>query len=139
MLIQGPLGFRWRGRRHRFLPSVDDGEIASNNPPTEARIDYWVKTGIHVKGRPNWIVVKVFTHGAPSQEHEVLLDQPIFRMHEHLHEHYNDGRKYLLHYVSARELYNIIKAAEAGKNHNPNQFRDFVLAPYEYVLHSTDH
>ena len=45
-----------------------------------------------------------------------------------LSKEYNDGENYILHYVSAREMYNIAKAAEAGKNGNPNEYRDFILA-----------
>jgi len=43
---------------------------------------------------------------------------------------YNDGRKYCLHYVTAREAYNIAKAAEAGMDGNPDRFRDFLIPPY---------
>ena len=43
-----------------------------------------------------------------------LLGEPIEAMHRHLNEKYNDGEQYKLHYVSAREMYNIAKAAEAG-------------------------
>jgi hypothetical protein len=50
-------------------------------------------------------------------------------MHMHLERAYNDGERYVLHYVSAREVYNIIKAAEAGKQGNPNEYRDFILPP----------
>jgi hypothetical protein len=136
MMIQGPLGFRWKGRRNRWFPSVDDGEIASSNPPTPERVDFWIKTGIHVLGKPEWIVVKVFTHGAPQRENAVLLGEPICAMHRYLNETYNDGRKYHLHYVTARELYNIIKAAERGNNGNPAQYRNFILTPYRYVKNS---
>jgi hypothetical protein len=31
--------------------------------------------------------------------------------------------------VTAREAYNIVKAAEAGKSGDPNDFRDFEIAP----------
>jgi hypothetical protein len=34
-----------------------------------------------------------------------------------------------LHYVTAREAYNIIKAAEAGHDGNPTEFRDFDVPP----------
>ena len=34
-----------------------------------------------------------------------------------------------LHYVTAREVFNLVKAAEAGKSGDPNPFRDFVLPP----------
>jgi hypothetical protein len=60
---------------------------------------------------------------------DTLLGEPIKEMHRHLTTQYNDGEDYALHYVSAREMYNIIKAAEAGEEGNPNTFRDYVLAP----------
>ena len=40
---------------------------------------------------------------------------------------YNYGVNYKLHYVTAREAYNIVKAAEAGKAGNPGEYRDFVI------------
>ncbi len=49
-------------------------------------------------------------------------------MHDHLERVYNDGSNYVLHYVTAREMYNIIKAAEAGRSGNPREYRDFAFA-----------
>ncbi len=46
---------------------------------------------------------------------------------------YKDGDKYRLHYMTAREAYNVAKAAEAGHNGNPNEYRDFVLPKYNYT------
>jgi hypothetical protein len=43
---------------------------------------------------------------------------------------YNDGINWKLHYVSAREMYNIIKAAEAGMTGDPGNYRDFIIKPY---------
>jgi len=34
---------------------------------------------------------------------------------------------YVLHYVTAREMYNIAKAAEAGLAGDPGRYRDFEL------------
>jgi hypothetical protein len=48
-------------------------------------------------------------------------------MHDYLESAYNDGRDYVLHYVSAREMYNIAKAAEAGKTGDPGRYRDYEL------------
>lgn len=134
MMIQGPLGFRWKGRKRWFFPSADDGEISENNPPTRERVDFWVNTGIHVCGRPHWVIVKVFTHGAPQKEHETLLGEPVRTMHRYLQEKYNDGEKYRLHYVTARELYNIIKAAEMNVGDNPGEFRNLIISKYEYQV-----
>ena len=49
--------------------------------------------------------------------------------HNHLEQTYNDGKRYVLHYVTAREVYNIIKAAEAGMTGNPHDYRDYELPP----------
>ena len=38
---------------------------------------------------------------------------------------YNDGRHWVLHYVTAREMYNIAMAAIDGKTGNPNEYRDY--------------
>ncbi len=132
LIVQGPLGIRRQKRRGLPLPRVDDGEICADNPPSSDRVDFWVRTGIHVEGRPEWVVVKVFTHGADLREHAVLLGDPIRRMHEHLHTTYNDGVQYRLHYVTARELYNVIKAAEDGRTGNAGAYRDYLLKPYAY-------
>ncbi len=34
-----------------------------------------------------------------------------------------------LHYVTAREAYNIARAAEAGRSGDPNDYRDFLIPP----------
>ena len=53
-------------------------------------------------------------------------------MNDYLTTKYNDGDNYLLHYVSAREMYNIVKAAEQGEQGNPNDYRDFHVAAPTY-------
>jgi hypothetical protein len=90
-------------------------------------VDAWVGSGIHVQGRPEWVFIKVHTHGTQERDMDTLLGAPAHAMHTHLETAYNDGQRYVLHYVSAREMYNIIKAAEAGKQGNPNTWRDFEL------------
>ena len=48
-------------------------------------------------------------------------------MFGYLEEKYNDGKDYKLHYVTAREMYNIVKAAEAGEPGEPGEYRDYLL------------
>jgi hypothetical protein len=86
-----------------------------------------VDTGIHVQGKPDWVFVKVHTHGTQERDMDTLLGDAVHTMHAHLESKYNDGKRYILHYVTAREMYNIVKAAEAGKEGNPHQWRDFEL------------
>jgi hypothetical protein len=129
MIVQGPLGLNWRERRKGLVPAVENAEIRSDRPPTAARVDLWVKTGIHVEGRPEWVVVKIHTHGTRYHDMDTLLGEPVDAMHRYLESAYNDGERYVLHYVTAREVYNIVKAAEAGESGNPNLYRDYHLPP----------
>jgi len=129
MIVQGPLALNWRERRMGVMPRIENADIRRTQPPTPARVDDWVRTGIHVEGRPEWVFVKIHTHGTQEGDMDTLLGAPSEAMYAHLERAYNDGRNYVLHYVTAREAYNIIKAAEAGKRGNPGEYRDFVLPP----------
>lgn len=60
---------------------------------------------------------------------DTLLGAPVDAMHDYLERTYNDGKRHVLHYVTARECYNIIKAAEAGEQGDPGQYRDYLLPP----------
>lgn len=132
MIIQGPIGLRWNFKDHKIFPSIESANIDRSDLPTRNRIDYWVKNGIFVKGKPEWIFLKIHTHGAPEEAHEVLLGKFSDEMYSYLEEIYNDGEKYMLHYVTARQMYNIIKAAEAGEGGNPNSFRDYEIPKYMF-------
>lgn len=133
LMITGPLMLNWRRRKLGIMPRIENSDIRSSNPPSAERVDAWVKSNIHVEGRPEWVFVKVHTHGAPESEAAVLLDGPIKAMHQHLRNRYNDGERYALHYVSAREMYNIAKAAEAGMTGNPGEYRDYILQKPSFV------
>ncbi len=129
MIVQGPLALNWAQRRAGIVPRIENSDVRAANPPTPARVDAWIRTGIHVAGRPEWVFVKVHTHGTQERDMDTLLGPAMHAMHDHLERKYNDATDYVLHYVTAREAYNIIKAAEAGKSGDPGAFRDFALPP----------
>ncbi len=127
MLIQGPLALNWKWRKFGLIPRIENSDVRRTSPPIRERIDCWVNQGISVAGRPEWVFVKIHTHGTQESDHDVLLGASADLMYTHLEKHYNDGKNFVLHYVTAREMYNIAKAAEAGLADNPNAYRDFVL------------
>jgi hypothetical protein len=43
---------------------------------------------------------------------------------------YNDGARYVLHYVTAREAYNVVRAAMDGQGGDPDAYRDWDVKPY---------
>lgn len=120
MIFQGPAAIDWRNG------CFEDASVENTSPPHPRRLASWLSGNVHVPGRPEWIFIKIQTHAMQnrasflSPENEALLrametwwNRPPFR----------------LHYVTAREAYNIVKAAESGKSGNPNDYRDFEIAP----------
>jgi hypothetical protein len=107
------------------LPRLENGDLSRWNPPRPDRMRLWLDLGVHVHDRPEWVVVKLHTHGGLPRNMDVLLGAPMRQFHEHLAAEYNDGTRFRLHYVTARELVNILHAAEAGQTGNPGAFRDF--------------
>jgi hypothetical protein len=127
LLVQGPLALNWRNRRWGLIPRIENGDIRAGYAPTPDRVDLWIRQHIHVHGRPEWIFVKVHTHGTQERDIDALLGPPVDALFGDLEARYNDGRRYVLHYVSTREMINIVKAAEAGLAGDPNAYRDYWL------------
>ena len=125
MIVQGPLALNFRSRKWGIFPRIENGELSGDNPPTPERARLWIREAIHVKGRPNWIFIKLHTHGSDERNTEALLGQPMDETLSFLERTFNDHARYRLHYVTAREMYNIIKAAEAGATGNAGHYRDF--------------
>jgi hypothetical protein len=127
LMLQGPLAFSRRPGGLSFW--IENSALTAHNPATPARAKTWVSRNIHVEGRPEWVFVKLHTHGAPDLQAASLLGDGGHALHRELTTKYNDGRKWLLHYVTAREMYNIAMAAMEGRSGNPNAYRDHVIPP----------
>jgi hypothetical protein len=82
-----------------------------------------------VKGRRNWIFVKVHTHGALERNAEMMLGPEMVSFLKDLETLAGHEDHLALHFVTAREMYNIIKAAEEGLAGNPEDYRDYRLLP----------
>jgi hypothetical protein len=124
LLVQGPLGLNWERRKFGLLPRIENGEVTGANPPGPERMRIWTRLGIQVEGQPNWIYIKLHTHGGIERDMATLLAEPMHQFFEHLTTTYNDGKKYRLHFVTAREMVNIIHAAEDGHTGNAGTFRN---------------
>jgi len=132
MLITGPLGLNWKYRKKGIFPQIENSDIRGSMPPTKDRIDLWVDSAISVADKPDWLFIKIHTHGTQEESMDTLLGKPFEDMNEYLLDKYNDGKNYLMHFVSAREMYNIIKAAESDKQGNPNHYRDYIIPQSSY-------
>ncbi len=125
LMIQGPLGLNWERRKWGLLPRIENGDLTGTNPPLPDRLRIWLKLGIHVAGREDWMFIKLHTHGAIPQNSGALLGEPMRRFHEHLMQSMTAASPWRLHYVTARELVNIVHAAEDGHAGDPGRFRDY--------------
>ena len=134
LIFQGPIGYLRKGTGFSF----EDGLLADGHPLTRDQIDFWISRRIHVPGRPDWIFVKVYTHGITEGNQEYLLGDCLPRLHTYLQDYCSPSSPYVLHYVSAREAYNIAMAAAAGEQGDPGLYRDHIISPYANRYISSD-
>lgn len=126
LLITGPLALA--RRPGAIAPRIETGALDASDPPSAARARTWVAQHIHVAGRPDWVFVKVHTHGAPEQNADMLLGSGGRALHRALAA-YNDGEAWRLHYASAREMFNMAVAAMDGARGDPSEQRDYAIPP----------
>jgi hypothetical protein len=126
LMITGPLALARRAGR--LLPRIESSALDAANPPDASRVRTWVAQHIHIAGRPEWVFVKVHTHGAPERNAASLLGDGGRQLHRAL-ARYNDGARWRLHYVTAREMFNIATAAMDGARGDPADYRDYEISP----------
>jgi hypothetical protein len=128
VIFTGPLVFDWRRRvRGIPVPRVDDGALAANYQLTLERFNNWRGAGIGVRGRPDWVFVKLFCHGFFPWDYDVMIGEPIKRFWLEVMELAERGRQFKLHFASAREAFNMVMAAVEERSGNPGNYRDYRL------------
>lgn len=135
MIFQGPLLFLADFNPTRIYRTfgfeLENAEIHAAIPVTPKRIDAWVRGNVHVAGRPDWVFVKVHGHGGGDQaDADEMLGPELDRALTYLEKNYNDGTRYVLHYITAREAYNLARAAADNKSGDPRQYYDYRIPPY---------
>jgi hypothetical protein len=104
----------WTRRKWGLLPRLENGCLQASQPPTIDRLPLWLRARVQVQGRPDWFFVKLYAHGAVEDSHEALLGEPMQRFHQGLAELARRDANFHYHYVTAREMYNLVRAAESG-------------------------
>ncbi len=127
LLVQGPLLLDWTRRKWGVWPGVENACLQKTQPPSIERLWLWLQARVQVAQRPDWFFVKLHAHGAPEQDQEALLGAPMVRFHEDLAKLASANPKFHFHYVTAREMVNLIKAAESGYQGAVNEARDWEL------------
>lgn len=133
MIAQGILGLR-PDKRKRFKFAIDYSDLDFDDPPTKERVDFWVKNSLAIKGKPNWRFIILHTHGGREIRWDANFGSSADNAFRYMEQKYNDGKKYILHYVSARQLYNYIKVLEKNIDFSISDARDFMIKPYDYTV-----
>jgi len=128
VLITGPQVFDW-GRQIYGLPvpRVDDGALTGNSPLSLIRLDRWRNAHIGVLGRPEWVFIKLYCHGFFPRDQENMIGEPVQRFLEHVLEFAEKSGQFKVHFVTAREAFNIAMAAVEGHSGNPGLYRDHLM------------
>jgi hypothetical protein len=129
VIFEGPIGYILFSGFPRYTWSpfyLEYGAVENDPKPAPFRVKNWIDLSVAVKGKPEWRFIKLYIHGQQSansffgQEMETTLT--ILKKEV-------SNRRYRLHYVTAREAYNIAKAAEAGLKGDPTQYYDSLIPP----------
>ena len=125
LMIQGPLGLRRSGNILQW--KIENGGLLGNNPPTKGRIDFWFNRNIRVTGFEKGVFIRLYTHGTQEAVMEMLFSNGGFdRLFTGLEE-MAEEKRLALHYLSAREMANIVFAAEDRHSQYSPQLRDHLL------------
>lgn len=138
IIFTGPLVFDWSRRVHGLpKPRLDDGGVASKYPVSAARLDRWRNARITVRGRPDWIFIKLYCHGFFTGDQEASLGQSMLRFWTESIESADRDGGFKIHFVTAREAFNITMAAVDGHSGNPHLYRDYRLRLIRTALPKT--
>jgi hypothetical protein len=126
LIVQGPLMIDL-GRRKRGwpFPGIENGELTTAHPPTIRRLNLWKNAGISVDGRPNWLFIKLHCHGMDPRDESAMHGELMTHFLRDLADMRQHNEKCRLHFVTMREMVNIILAACDGQEGNPNRYRDY--------------
>lgn len=128
LIFTGPLVFDWDRRLKGLpVPRIEDGALAANYPLTLSRFERWRHANIYVKGRPDWIFIKLYSHGFFEWDQDAMIGEQMRQFLLELLEYADGPGNFRLHFASAREAFNMVMAAIDGQTGNPNSYRNYKL------------
>ena len=128
LIVQGPLMIAFRHGKANWPPvHIENSAITTANPPTMCRLQLWQQAAIGVKGQPDWIFIKLHCHGMDPRDTDAMLGAALQRFLRDLTDRSSQSRSYAVHFVTAREMVNMILAACDGREGNPYDYKDYRL------------
>ncbi|HWL64121.1 MAG TPA: hypothetical protein VNQ32_15105 [Steroidobacteraceae bacterium] len=115
LIVQGPLGLNWRSRKLGVVPRIENAEISADARPTPERVSLWSRLAPRIPGAGQHVFIKLHTHGAEDPTMDSLLGGDLDLMWTELERQYRDAPGVTLRYVTAWEMYGIIKGLAHGE------------------------
>lgn len=125
LMVQGPLGLAWHSRKYGIIPRIENSGLLASNPANAKRFESWVAAGIGIAGAPEHIFIKLYTHGTQEQNIQMFFDDNGLKNLFLCIEEYKEKNNVEIHYLSAREMVNVIFAIEKGEIDYEYSMREF--------------
>src|SRR5260370_2867446 len=91
------------------------------------RLRLWCRPAVTVEDRPDWLFIKLHCHGMDPRDEAAMLGRPIQRFLSELTDDANVKCRYRVHFVTAREMVNIILTPFDCREGSPVDYRDYRL------------
>jgi len=137
LIVQGPLVTDLRRTLRFARPAFDNGALTGSKPATMNRFSLWKQAQVRVLGRPDWLFIKLHCHSMDLTQQDAVLGDS-FRKFLAALVGGAATRKETLHFVSAREMTNILLAACDGRDGNPGDYRDYRFKRFSGVSQAAE-
>ncbi|MGH9908264.1 MAG: hypothetical protein ACRD8U_22085, partial [Pyrinomonadaceae bacterium] len=128
LIFTGPLVFDWSRRVWGLpIPRIEDGALAQNYPLTLDRFQRWRGAHIGVAGRPEWVFIKLYSHGFFEWDQDAMIGEQMRSFMGEVMEFADRSGNLKIHFATAREAFNMVMAAVDGRTGNPHKYRDYKL------------
>jgi hypothetical protein len=124
--VQGPLMLDFDRHARNRMGRIENAALTTANPPALRRLNLWKKAAISVKQRPDWLFIKLHCHSMDPTQREAVMGGAMQRFLTDLIGGAPD-RQEVIHFVTARQMVNMIWAACDGREGNPGDYRDYRL------------
>jgi len=126
LMVQGPLMLDFDKRARNGIARFENAALTAANPPGLRRLKLWKRAAISVRERPDWLFIKLHCHSMDPTQREAVMGGSMQRFLAELVEGAPE-RQEVIHFVTARQMVNMIWAACDGREGNPWEYRDYRL------------
>jgi hypothetical protein len=124
LMVQGPLTSAWHNRKWGLFPRIENSGLTANTPISRRRVRCWIDVGVQVQGAPDHVFIKLYTHGTQEKNMAMFFEKGgMARLLELVKE---EGQRIgaEVHFVSAREMVNLVHALETRQLDGIDGFRN---------------